>query len=190
MLPCMTAPTSTGRRVTAQDWIQTGFDVLADGGPGALRIGRLCERLDVTKGSFYWHFTDMPAYRDALARAWANLHDEQRRRFEDMRGAEPRARLAAMIQTLMCPDQWALERAMRVWSLTDQTVLASVQQSDMRVQSAVREALVDYGFDDAEADLRSALLFATGIGLLHEVRSAPREPAALSERVLDLMLHR
>ncbi|WP_067393144.1 TetR/AcrR family transcriptional regulator [Mycolicibacterium novocastrense] len=186
----MTAPTSAGRRVTAQDWIQTGFAVLAEGGPGALRIGRLCERLDVTKGSFYWHFTDMPAYRDALARAWANHHDEQRRRFEDMGGDEPRARLIAMIQTLMCPDQWALERAMRVWSLTDRTVLASVHQSDVRVLSAVRDALVDYGFDDGEADLRSALLFATGIGLLHEVRSAPREPALLSDRVLDLMLHR
>lgn len=188
MLPSMTAPPSTGRRVTAQDWIQAGFDVLADGGPGALRIGRLCDRLEVTKGSFYWHFTDMPAYRDALARAWGNLHDERRRRFEDMRDADPRVRLALMIQTLMCPDHWALERAMRVWSLTDATVLASVQQSDGRVLGAVREAFVDYGFEPGEADLRSALLFATGLGLLHEVGSTPREPASMSERVLDLML--
>jgi AcrR family transcriptional regulator len=66
MLPSMTA-LITGRRVTADDWIQAGFNVLAEGGPNALRIGRLCDRLDVTKGSFYWHFTDMRAYRAALA---------------------------------------------------------------------------------------------------------------------------
>ena len=187
----MTAPASAPtRRVTADDWIQAGFDVLADGGPNALRIGRLCDRLDVTKGSFYWHFTDMRAYRSALARAWGSLHDERRRRFENMGEADPRQRLAVMMQTLVCPDHWALERAMRVWALTDETVLASVQRSDGRVLSAVREALVDYGFDPDEAELRSAVLFATGVGLLHEASSIVQRSAPLSERVLDLMLRR
>ncbi|SEH52473.1 DNA-binding transcriptional regulator, AcrR family [Mycolicibacterium rutilum] len=190
MLPIMTAATSTGRRVTADDWIQAGFDVLAEGGPNALRIGRLCERLDVTKGSFYWHFADMRAYRAALARAWGNLHDERRRRFENMRDADPRKRLAVMMQTLVCPDHWALERAMRVWALTDESALASVQRSDGRVLGAVREALVDYGFEQDEADLRSAVLFATGVGLLHEASSTVQEATPLSERVLDLVLRR
>ncbi|MGV0853114.1 TetR/AcrR family transcriptional regulator [Mycolicibacterium phlei] len=186
----MTAPPSTGRRVTADDWIQAGFDVLAEGGPNALRIGRLCERLEVTKGSFYWHFTDMRAYRCALARAWGDLHDERRRRFESMRHAEPRQRLALMMQTLVCPDHWALERAMRLWALTDETVLASVQRSDNRVLEAVREALVDYGFDPIEADLRASVLFATGVGLLHEASVTITQSAPLAERVLDLVLHR
>ena len=191
MLPNMSALASApARRVTADDWIQAGFDVLADGGPNALRIGRLCDRLDVTKGSFYWHFTDMRAYRAALARAWGNLHDERRRRFENIHGADPRQRLALMMRTLVCPDHWALERAMRVWALTDETVLDSVQRSDARVLSAVREALVDYGFDEDEADLRSAVLFATSVGLLHEASSTVQRSAPLSERVLDLMLRR
>ncbi|HEX2214446.1 MAG TPA: TetR/AcrR family transcriptional regulator [Mycobacterium sp.] len=186
----MTAPTSTGRRVTADDWIQAGFDVLAEGGPNALRIGRLCDRLDVTKGSFYWHFTDMRAYRAALARTWGNLHDEHRRRFENMRDADPRKRLAVMMKTLVCPDHWALERAMRVWALTDDTVLASVQRSDGRVLGAVREALVDYGFEQDEADLRSTVMFAAGVGLLHEANATVKGSAPTSERILDLMLRR
>jgi AcrR family transcriptional regulator len=186
----MTAPTTTGHRVTADDWIQAGFDVLAEGGPNALRIGRLCERLDVTKGSFYWHFTDMRAYRTSIARAWGDLHDERRRRFDNMRDDDPRKRLAVMMQTLVCPEHWALERAMRVWALTDESVLASVQRSDSRVLSAVREALVDYGFDPDEAEVRAALLFATGVGLLHEASSTVKDTAPLSERVLDLVLRR
>ena len=190
MLPTMTAITTTGRRVTADDWVQAGFDVLAEGGPNALRIGRLCDRLDVTKGSFYWHFTDMRTYRAALATAWGNLHDERRRLFENMRDADPRTRLTVMMRTLVCPDHWALERAMRVWALADETVQASVQRSDERVMGAVREALVDYGFDHDEADLRSAVLFAAGVGLLHEARSTAQQTAPLSERILDLMLRR
>ncbi len=99
MLPTMTPPSGVGRQLTADDWIQAGFAVLADGGPDALRIGRLCEQLDVTKGSFYWHFTDIGEYRRALAGAWGSLHDERRRRFEDIQRQPIRGkRLTAMMQ--------------------------------------------------------------------------------------------
>jgi AcrR family transcriptional regulator len=184
----MTAPTGAGRRVTADDWIQAGFAGLAEGGPAALRISRLCDRLSVTKGSFYWHFTDMQEYRASLASAWGNLHDEQRRRFEGTDEADPRKRLAAMMQTLMRPEHWALERAMRVWALTDEAVLASVRRSDARVRCAVRQAFIDYGFEPDEADLRSTVLFAAGIGLLHESVSNQDIGAPWHERVVDLML--
>jgi AcrR family transcriptional regulator len=180
----------TGRRVTADDWIQAGFDVLAEGGPNALRIGRLCDRLDVTKGSFYWHFTDMRAYRAALAGAWGNLQDERRRMFDSMRGADPRTRLTAMMRTLVRPKHWALERAMRVWASTDETVRVSVLRSDSRVLSALREALLDYGFDQDEAELRSAVLFAAGVGLRHEPETTADEAVPMSDRVLDFMLRR
>src|SRR5215210_7350133 len=123
MLPNMAPPRDSGRRLTADDWIEAGFAVLADSGPNALRVDALRERLNVTKGSFYWHFTDMPAYRDALAKAWGSLHDRNRRTFENMADLDPRARLRAMLQTWADPQHWALERAMRVWALTDDAVL-------------------------------------------------------------------
>ena len=65
-----------GRRLSTDDWIQAGFALLAEGGPNALRLDRLCERLEVTKGSFYWHFADMRAYRAALVEAWGDLRDQ------------------------------------------------------------------------------------------------------------------
>src|ERR1700716_3730304 len=101
MLPSMTPPRGSGRRLSADDWIQAGFALLADGGPNALRIDRLCERLNVTKGSFYWHFTDMQGYRSALVEAWGSLHDQSRRAFEDMHDVDPRERLAVLVRTLV-----------------------------------------------------------------------------------------
>jgi AcrR family transcriptional regulator len=97
MLRDMTPPSGVGRQLTADDWIQAGFKVLADGGPDALRVGRLCEQLDVTKGSFYWHFTDIGEYRSALAGTWGSLHDERRRRFGDIQEADPGKRLTSMM---------------------------------------------------------------------------------------------
>jgi AcrR family transcriptional regulator len=188
MLPSMTPRRGSARRLSADDWIQTGFALLADSGPNALRIDRLCARLKVTKGSFYWHFADMQTYRATLVEAWGCLHDENRRQFENMNDVDPRERLAVMTTTLVGTEHWALERAMRVWALTDEAVLASVQQSDARVLRAARQAFVDYGFEPTDAGLRSALMFAAGVGLLHASGSTEAAPPQLRERLLDFML--
>ena len=162
--------------------------MLAESGPNALRIDPLCERLGVTKGSFYWHFTDMAAYRSALVDAWGSLQDRNRRPFENMPDVDPRERLAVMMRTLVDPQHWALERAMRVWALTDDAVLASVQRSDGRVLRAVRQAFVDYGFEAEDATLRSLVVFAAGVGLLHSSGSSPAAPPDLRDRFLEFML--
>ncbi|MGX9788961.1 TetR/AcrR family transcriptional regulator [Mycobacterium sp. MMS18-G62] len=177
-----------GRRLTDEDWIQTGFVILAETGPNALRVDALCKRLNVTKGSFYWHFADMQTYRTALIDAWANLNDEHRRPFEDMRDVEPRERLALMLRTWVTPQQWDLERAMRAWALTDETVLASVQRSDRRILRAITQAFADVGFLPEDAALRATVLVATGIGFLQGSTSVGYALEEMRERFLDFML--
>jgi AcrR family transcriptional regulator len=187
MLRSMT-PRRGGRRLSTDDWIEAGFAVLADKGPNALRIDALCERLNVTKGSFYWHFTDMPAYRGALVEAWGSLHDRDRRPFENMADVDPRERLDVMLRTLLAPQHWALERAMRLWALTDDAALASVQQSDGRVVRAVRQAFIECGFEPEDAALRALVVYASGVGLMHASGSSPAGPPELRDRFLDFML--
>src|ERR1700751_2206294 len=108
MLPSMTPRRGAGRGLAVDDWIQAGFAILADGGPNALRIDRLCERLGVTKGSFYWHFADLATYRTALIGAWGSLQDQDRQRFETSKDIEPRQRLKYMMQAVVRPELWAL----------------------------------------------------------------------------------
>ncbi len=69
-------------RLTVDDWVQAGFAILAEEGITALKIDRLCSRLDVTKGSFYWHFTDIAGYRATLIEAWGELSDDDRSHFK------------------------------------------------------------------------------------------------------------
>jgi AcrR family transcriptional regulator len=188
MLPSMAPARGAGRRLSAGDWIQAGFALLADTGPNTLRVDRLCARLNVTKGSFYWHFTDIRAYRGALVDAWGSLDDQRRRPFENMTGVEPRERLAVMMRTFVDPKHWPLERAMRAWALSDKSVLASVQRSDGRVFKAVYQTFVDYGFTPEEAGLRSAVMFAAGVGLLHGAGLSGDAPPQLRDGFLDFIL--
>ena len=128
-------------------------------GSSAVRAARCHE------GQLYWHFTDMPAYRGALVEAWGTPPRPQPDgRSRTCRDVDPQERLDVMMRTLVAPQHWALERAMRVWALTDDAALASVQQSDGRVLRAVRQAFIDYGFDEDEAELRAFVVFAAGVG--------------------------
>ena len=183
----MTQPRGPGRRLSVDDWIQAGFALLADGGPNALRVDRLCEHIGVTKGSFYWHFTDLQTYRTALLEAWGSLKDQDRQRFENSADVEPRQRLRYMMAAVVTPQQWALERAMRVWALTDDDVAANVRKSDGRVFRAVFQAFVDAGFAPEDAGVRSAVFFGAGMSLLHGMN--PNDaPVEMQERFLDFVL--
>ena len=84
------ARATTNSRLSVDERIQAGFAILAEEGIKALKIDRLCRRLEVTKGSFYWHFTDIAGYRTALVRAWGELHDNDRRHFGELAGIPPR----------------------------------------------------------------------------------------------------
>ena len=182
---------ATTSRLTIDDWVQAGFSILAEEGIKALKIDRLCGRLAVTKGSFYWHFTDIAGYRAALIEAWGELRDEDRRHFAEMARMPPRERLSQMMSSLLGTRHWTLERAMREWARTDEAVAASVRAADQRILDAVRRAFLDYGFDAEDADLRANATFAAGIGFLHLSGHTPNaRGAAARERFIDLMLAR
>ncbi|WP_304117842.1 TetR/AcrR family transcriptional regulator [Mycolicibacterium bacteremicum] len=185
------ANTPSGNRLTTDDWLQAGYTILAEDGLKSLKIDRLCQRLGVTKGSFYWHFDGMPSYRTALIEGWRDLRDEDRSQIEAVDELPPRDRLAQMMASLVSPRHWTLERAMREWARTDDTVADSVRAADRRILGAVRKAFADVGFDAEDADLRANATFAVGIGFLHLSGHAPdTRLTSQSERFLDLMLAR
>lgn len=182
---------SAGNRLALDDWIEAGYALLAEEGIKALKVDRLCERLGVTKGSFYWHFDGMPSFRAALVGSWGSLREQDRAGFDDTGHATPRERLSNMMSSLLSPRHWTLERAMREWARTDDSVAESVRAADRRVLRAVRQAFEDYGFDPAEAELRANATFAAGIGFLHLSGATPDAAHGVSgERFLDLMLSR
>jgi AcrR family transcriptional regulator len=180
---------TTNNRLSVDDWIQAGFAILAEEGIKALKIDRLCRRLDVTKGSFYWHFTDIAGYRTALVQAWGEMRGDDRRDLNELAQMPPRERLSEMMSSLVSPRHWILERAMREWARTDPAVAASVHAADLRVLAAVRQAFLDYGFSAADADLRAGATFAAGVGFLHLAGPQPSARATASrDGFLDIML--
>lgn len=62
-------------------WIDAGLEQLTSLGQSALRAEPLSRHLKTSKGSFYWHFKDVPAFQSALLAEWktrvlAKLNDD------------------------------------------------------------------------------------------------------------------
>ncbi|NUS95181.1 MAG: TetR/AcrR family transcriptional regulator [Nocardia sp.] len=177
-------------QLTVEDWLQSGYTILAEQGFRALKLDDVCRHLGVTKGSFYHHFPDITAFKDALVTSWGGWRDREHRRMDALGAEPPRERLIAMMALLASPGHWTLERAMREWARSDPRAAASTRASDRRARRAVRQAFLDQGFDPDTAARRAEWMFAMGIGALH-LSSSPRAGrASAAERaaLVDFLL--
>ena len=160
------------------DWIQAGYAILAAEGMKALKIDRLCSQLGVTKGSFSWHFDGMPSYLTAPVESWGELRDQDRRHIERHAVHSATGTAVGDDDLFVSPWHWTLERAMREWARSDESVAAGVRAAGRRLLRAVRQAFLAYGFDQEEADVRAAATFAAGVGLLHLSEARARTSSA------------
>jgi AcrR family transcriptional regulator len=174
-------------RLTVDDWVGAALGLLAEEGVGAVKIDRLCVQLGVTKGSFYWHFEDLASFLTAVADRWGQTRDSLRDEFVALREVEPRERIGNMLERLVAPDGFALERAVRDWARTDESVRVRVEQSDRWVFEEMRRAIIDLGFDKADAETRALGLFYAGVGFIHASPRAARRVDVQRERLIDIL---
>lgn len=176
-------------RLSAEDWLEVGYTVLAREGVRALKVERLCQEAGVTRGSFYWHFEDIEKYRAALVESWNRFLERDRKALSELDALPPRERLSALTLTIVSPQYWMLERAMREWARLDPVAADNIRAADRLLLRTVIKAYRDYGFSPEDAKLRAELTFAAGIGLLHLTSSAEQaQSVAQRERFLALML--
>jgi len=113
-------------RLSPEKWIDAGFEALSAFGPTALAAEPLARHLGTTKGSFYWHFKDVPAYHAALLRQWHSqaLAEVVARLSDD---GPPDARLRSFGRGILNSPN---EAALRLWAQSDPIVAASLAEVD------------------------------------------------------------
>jgi len=174
-------------RLTVDDWVAAALELLAEGGVGAVKIERLCVRLGVTKGSFYWHFEDFQTFLTAVAERWGDDRDAIRGKFAELADLPPQERITAMMEALFDPSEWPLDRAVREWARTDDRVRERVARSDRWVGLQVRKALLEMGFPKDDAEIRAEALFYAGVGFIHAARDVPRDGRRRRARLIEIL---
>lgn len=66
----LTNTTASKPQLARQDWESAALDMIAERGLAGLAIEPLSRQLAVTKGSFYWHFSDRKDLLQAALQRW------------------------------------------------------------------------------------------------------------------------
>ena len=107
----MAAPTRTPR----SKWIEEGLRALATGGPDAVRIEPLANALGVSRGGFYWHFSDRSALLEEMLDSWERATTEEVIERLDRAGGDASTRLRRLL-ALTSSSVLMTDLAIRDWA--------------------------------------------------------------------------
>jgi AcrR family transcriptional regulator len=88
-------------RLGRDDWLDAAFRAVVDGGFDAMRVLTLARALGVTRGSFYWHFADHAALRDAVIERWRARELDTVARLAAESDEDPRADLLRVLDVAL-----------------------------------------------------------------------------------------
>lgn len=159
-------------RKTPQDWIDAGLKALRSDGPSGLQAETLARHIGATKGSFYWHFKDVPAFQSAALADWQT---GTLARFEKLLQREDNelAQLRALAGYHLNP----LDRAVRGWAAQNAAAAKSVKAVDGAMLARIGELLEAQGATHPDFP-----------GLIHAALICAPAKGSHAETLIDLLL--
>ena len=149
-------------RLTAQDWVDFALKTLAREGFDALKADGLARKLGVSRGSFYWHFTDLGAFHARVIEQWKKVATEAV--VADIEQYESREeRLVALLRHALGRGA-ALEIRMRSWAETSAAAARALDDIDRRRRGYIEQLLVEAGIARPLAVMRAQILYWTYLG--------------------------
>jgi AcrR family transcriptional regulator len=176
--------------LTPADWIAAARAALIAGGLERVKVDVLARELNISRGSFYWHFASRDALLDALLRDWRT------RNTAPFEAAMTRADRDGLKEFQAIVDMWleekdydpAYDSAVREWARTSSKVANLVRQVDRERIALLAEIFRDLGFPDLEADIRARVAYFHQVGYytlgLKESKELRRKLAPMYRRVL------
>jgi AcrR family transcriptional regulator len=168
-------------RLSKTDWIRQGLRTLATDGANALKVGPMSTALEVSRGSFYWHFRDIADFRSQLLRSWQERSTDQVIRELEAQNAEP-GRLKHLLKRALATKR-GLDRAIRSWAAEDEDVAKVVAAVDDRRVAYIARMLVASGVESRQAHPRAAFMYWAYLGqtMVMDPRHSSLSPAAIDD---------
>ncbi len=171
-------------RLSKSDWINFGLKTLAQDGPSALKADVLARALNVSRGSFYWHFKNLNDFHTEVLNTWANASVDVANSLGPI--SNPKQRLALLISTSNS-DELSLEAAIRSWAKDNPKIAPKVKEVDEFRIGFIIETFKDMGFDQDRAVARSRFLYAASLGRTVSLLPDPKINPALLAEIADLL---
>jgi len=168
-------------QLTAKDWLDQGLKTLAARGFTALKAEPLAKAMGVSRGSFYWHFTDIGAFHAAILKYWRKVAAEQI--IANLEAASDHDDPVSLLLRQAFGGKLSLENAVRTWATVDPLARKAVRAIDRRRLSYVERLLTDSGLAPDVARARAQILYWAFLGFALSDKPLPqaRQAAVLDE---------
>ncbi len=158
----------TSTRLSREDWIAAARKMIVTSGVDGVKVDLLAKQLEVTRGSFYWHFEDRVALLEALLLHWEANNTKPmlvaiRKAGErgDQRDFDATVGRLWIDETDFDP---AFDSAMRDWGRTDSRVADAIRRIDDIRVAAFAEMFRAFGFAPDEAEVRARIIYYHQVG--------------------------
>jgi AcrR family transcriptional regulator len=160
----------TKTTLSADDWIKAAFRTLSAGGVQAIKAEAIARDLKVSKGSFYWHFKDVPDLKAQMLEHWSRAATGAIIADIEAAGGSPRDRLRLLVEEATgdrsLPYGGMLaESAIREWGRHDAAAAGALKTVDTHRLAYVAELFGTGGFTADQGAAKARLLYGALIGL-------------------------
>lgn len=172
--------------LSPKDWLRTAADLLVEKSVEGVRVDVLARMLGVTRGSFYWHFTDREDLLQRLLASWKQRQTEQVIAAHARLGVSPVGvvhDLAALpFRGASAQRGAAIELAVRAWARRDERAREVVDEVDAMRLQYIEESFRRLGFGPVAAANRAFVLYSymQGESLLRSLGSEADKAARRS----------
>ncbi len=182
---------SGSTRLTRDEWLDAAFAAVVDGGFDAVRVLSLAERLQVTRGSFYWHFENHAQLVSALVTRWCEAERLEHKRMMAIHTDDPRADLALILREALDYagaklENMRFELALRGLGRRSPEVaeqLAAIDQDRMKL---FVDKFMRITQDIMRATDLAALFYLAVVGS-YQALARPHSPAVMKDFLGDLI---
>ncbi|MBT3988950.1 MAG: TetR/AcrR family transcriptional regulator [Rhodospirillaceae bacterium] len=148
-------------RLSKEQWSALGLKVLGQKGVGALRIDELCQKLKVTKGSFYWHFKGRAIFLSAILDYWKKIATLDIIERIEIQGGSAKEKISTLFEEANSGVvDFSAEQAIRHWARSNKPAARAVLDVDEKRINFLVEQFKALKLNKLEAETRAHLLYS------------------------------
>jgi len=175
---------ATETNLTREDWLAAALEALEESGVDSVKILPLSKRLDVSRGSFYWHFRTRRELLQNVLDYWDRWSTEGMiTELSEAAEMEPKERIWLLMETVLARGLANHDPAIRAWAQYDADAARVVRRVDRKRLRTVTGLFREAGFSEQQAAARARLL---AVYLMGEPFVRVREPEAQRRKLARL----
>lgn len=180
-------------KLSINDWLRAAFRALTKGGPAAIKAEAIARDLGVSKGSFYWHFANVPTLKSKMISHWKDEATQSIITELNQVSEDPRDKLKhlVLISTSANDTPYGgpmVEVAIRDWARYDSSICGIVERVDGTRIDYVGSLFQQFGLCKKQSKSSAKILYSSLIGLqILSVNNLANPREDLSE-LLEILL--